>query len=40
MIPLAYGQNPVVMKPYVSGWWEHGKSWSSSAALVLGDPAH
>jgi ABC-type transport system substrate-binding protein len=39
MIPFAYGQNPVVVKPHVTGWWEHGKSWSSFADLVVGEPS-
>jgi len=37
VIPLAYGRNPAVVKPHVSGWWEFGKSWSSFADLVVGD---
>jgi ABC-type transport system substrate-binding protein/class 3 adenylate cyclase len=37
MIPVAYGRNPVVVKPHVTGWWEYGKSWSSFADLRIGE---
>ncbi len=38
VIPLAYGRNVAFVKPWVEGWWEFGKSWSSFADLVV-DPA-
>ena len=37
LIPLAYGRNPVIVKPHVAGWWEFGKSWSSFADLTVSD---
>lgn len=39
VIPLAYGRNIFVVKPWVKGWWEYGKSWSSFADLVVGEPS-
>jgi ABC-type oligopeptide transport system substrate-binding subunit/class 3 adenylate cyclase len=33
VIPLAYGRNNVLVKPWVRGWWEYGKAWSSFADL-------
>lgn len=35
MIPLAYGRNVTISKPWVKGWWEFGKSWSSFADLEV-----
>ena len=36
-IPLAYFRGSSLVKPWVTGWWEYGKSWSSFADLVVGD---
>ncbi|MBI2238240.1 MAG: AAA family ATPase [Actinobacteria bacterium] len=36
-IPLVYGRNVAYVKPWVSGWWEFGKSSASFADLVV-DP--
>jgi oligopeptide transport system substrate-binding protein len=36
-IPLLYDRNVIFVKPWVSGWWEFGKSWSSFADLVVGE---
>jgi hypothetical protein len=38
-IPLAYVRNMVFVKPWVTGWWEFGKSWSSLADLAVGEGA-
>jgi ABC-type transport system substrate-binding protein len=38
VIPLVYVRNAIVVKPWVKGWWEFGKSWSSFADLVVGEP--
>jgi ABC-type transport system substrate-binding protein/class 3 adenylate cyclase len=38
VIPLAYGRSMAFVKPWVSGWWEFGKSSESFADLVV-DPA-
>ncbi|MGH2452307.1 MAG: ABC transporter substrate-binding protein [bacterium] len=38
LIPLAYGRNVAFVQPWVDGWWEFGKSWSSFADLVV-DPS-
>jgi oligopeptide transport system substrate-binding protein len=38
-IPLLYVRNMLVVKPWVHGWWEYGKSWSSFADLVVDDGA-
>jgi ABC-type oligopeptide transport system substrate-binding subunit/class 3 adenylate cyclase len=38
VIPLVYVRNAIVVKPWVKGWWEYGKSWSSFADLVVGEP--
>ena len=35
VIPLAYDRNDTFVKPWVSGWWEYGKAWSSFADLVV-----
>ena len=35
VIPLVYVRNVIVVKPWVHGWWEYGKSWSSFADLVV-----
>ena len=37
IIPLAYSRSALLVKPWVEGWWEYGKSWSSFADLVIGD---
>jgi oligopeptide transport system substrate-binding protein len=34
-IPLGYFRNVARVKPWVHGWWEYGKSWSSFADLVV-----
>ncbi|HXG75709.1 MAG TPA: ABC transporter substrate-binding protein [Gaiellaceae bacterium] len=34
-IPLAYFRNAFLVKPWVHGWWEYGKSWASFADLVV-----
>jgi ABC-type transport system substrate-binding protein/class 3 adenylate cyclase len=36
-IPLVYGRSSAAVKPWVSGWWEFGKSSSSFADLVVGE---
>ncbi len=36
-IPLVYGRNVAYVKPWVSGWWEFGKSSSSFGDLVVGE---
>jgi ABC-type oligopeptide transport system substrate-binding subunit/class 3 adenylate cyclase len=36
LIPLAYGRSMAFVKPWVSGWWEFGKSSSSFADLIVG----
>jgi ABC-type oligopeptide transport system substrate-binding subunit/class 3 adenylate cyclase len=33
IIPLLYMRNVIVVKPWVHGWWEYGKTWSSFADL-------
>ena len=35
-IPLVYGRSMAFVKPWVSGWWEFGKSSSSVADLMTG----
>lgn len=35
VIPLVYVRNAMFVKPWVHGWWEYGKSWSSFADLVV-----
>ena len=35
LIPLVYGRSMAFVKPWVSGWWEFGKSSSSFADLVV-----
>ena len=37
VIPLVYGRSLAIVKPWVHGWWEFGKSSSSFADLVV-DP--
>ena len=37
LIPIVYGRSMAFVKPWVSGWWEFGKSSSSFADLVV-DP--
>ena len=37
VIPLVYGRSLAIVKPWVRGWWEFGKSSASFADLVL-DP--
>jgi ABC-type transport system substrate-binding protein len=39
VIPLGYASNAVVTKPWLTGWWEYGKSWSGFADLVLDEEA-
>jgi hypothetical protein len=34
---LAYARNVFVVKPWVRGWWEFGKSWASFGDLVVTD---
>jgi ABC-type oligopeptide transport system substrate-binding subunit/class 3 adenylate cyclase len=38
VIPVVYGRSLAVVKPWVKGWWEFGKSSSSFADLVV-DPS-
>lgn len=38
-IPLTYTSHIVLSKPWVHGWWELGKSWSSIADLRVGSRA-
>ncbi len=38
VIPLVYGRSLAVVKPWLHGWWEFGKSSSSFADLVV-DPS-
>ncbi|MGH2596654.1 MAG: ATP-binding protein [Actinomycetota bacterium] len=38
VIPLVYGRSLAIVKPWVHGWWEFGKSSSSFADLVV-DPS-
>jgi ABC-type oligopeptide transport system substrate-binding subunit len=38
VIPLVYGRSLAIVKPWVHGWWEFGKTSSSFADLVV-DPA-
>jgi ABC-type oligopeptide transport system substrate-binding subunit/class 3 adenylate cyclase len=35
VIPVTYGRNDTFLKPWVSGWWEYGKAWSSFAELIV-----
>jgi oligopeptide transport system substrate-binding protein len=35
-IPLVYGRSMSFVKPWVTGWWEFGKSSSSVADLMTG----
>jgi hypothetical protein len=35
MIPRFYARNVTIAEPWVSGWWEFGKSWSSFADLTV-----
>jgi ABC-type oligopeptide transport system substrate-binding subunit/class 3 adenylate cyclase len=35
VIPLSYERDASFVKPWVSGWWEYGKAWSSFADLVV-----
>jgi ABC-type transport system substrate-binding protein/class 3 adenylate cyclase len=35
MIAAYYGRNPYLVQPWVEGWWEFGKSWSSFADLEV-----
>ncbi len=37
-IPLTYSRSGLLVKPWVHGWWEYGKSWASFADLVVDDP--
>jgi ABC-type oligopeptide transport system substrate-binding subunit/class 3 adenylate cyclase len=36
-IPFAYFRGASLVKPWVTGWWEYGKSWASFADLVVGE---
>jgi ABC-type oligopeptide transport system substrate-binding subunit len=36
-LPLAYFRGSALVKPWVGGWWEYGKSWASFADLVVGE---
>jgi ABC-type transport system substrate-binding protein/class 3 adenylate cyclase len=38
LIPLVYGRNTYMVKPWVHGWWEFGKSWTSYADLRIERP--
>jgi ABC-type transport system substrate-binding protein/class 3 adenylate cyclase len=38
LIPLVYLRNAYLVKPWVHGWWEFGKSWTSFADLRLERP--
>ena len=35
LIPLAYGRSTAIVKPYVRGWWEFGKTSAGFADLVV-----
>jgi ABC-type oligopeptide transport system substrate-binding subunit len=35
LLPLAYTPNIAFVQPWVSGWWEFGKSWANFADLVV-----
>jgi hypothetical protein len=35
LIPIAYGRAMAFVKPWVSGWWEFGKTSASFADLVV-----
>ncbi len=37
VIPLVYGRSLAVVKPWVKGWWEFGKTSSSFADLIVED---
>jgi ABC-type oligopeptide transport system substrate-binding subunit/class 3 adenylate cyclase len=37
MIPLVYARSEYLVKPWLEGWWEFGKSWTSFADLRIGD---
>jgi hypothetical protein len=37
VIPLVYGRSLAAVKPWVSGWWEFGKTSSNFADLAI-DP--
>jgi ABC-type oligopeptide transport system substrate-binding subunit/class 3 adenylate cyclase len=37
LIPLLYLRNAYLVKPWVDGWWEFGKSWTSFADLVIAE---
>ena len=36
-IPVAYFRGSSLVKPWLTGWWEYGKSWASFADLVVGE---
>jgi ABC-type oligopeptide transport system substrate-binding subunit/class 3 adenylate cyclase len=38
-IPLVYERNVIMVKPWVRGWWEYGKSWSSFGDLTVDEGA-
>jgi hypothetical protein len=35
VIPLVYGRSLAMLKPWIHGWWEFGKSSSSFADLLV-----
>jgi hypothetical protein len=35
VIPLVYGRSLAILKPWVRGWWEFGKSSSNYADLEI-----
>jgi ABC-type oligopeptide transport system substrate-binding subunit/class 3 adenylate cyclase len=35
LIPLVYARNAYLVKPWLHGWWEFGKSWTSFADLHM-----
>jgi ABC-type oligopeptide transport system substrate-binding subunit/class 3 adenylate cyclase len=37
VIPLVYGRSLAIVKPWVEGWWEFGKTSASFADLVMDD---
>jgi hypothetical protein len=37
VIPIVYGRSLAIVKPWVRGWWEFGKSSSSFADLRVDD---
>ena len=35
VIPIVYGRSLAIVKPWVHGWWEFGKSSASFADLLV-----